>query len=169
MLNAVNRLQSLRVGDVMNREIVSVRARQPMCEVAALFRNHEISAAPVVNEHGHCIGIISATDFLSRDAGCGSQHSPGSRQCACRATVGNDDIPSRASLAEDDVVCDWMTKAVQTVAPSTRLAVAAKIMCAQHVHRLVVVEHGQQVIGMISTMDIVSAVVNALDELQIAS
>ena len=60
-----------------------------------------------------------------------------------------------------------MTDAVQSISPEASLAMAAKIMCAQHVHRLVVLDAGQRVSGMISTRDVAATLVNVLDELYI--
>ena len=149
----------------MTKNVVQVRAWQPMCEVAALFRSHEVSAAPVVDEQGRCMGILSATDFLQRDADCGDKHAPGSQRCSCR--VSREGGPLRITSPAEDAVADWMTDAVQSISPEASLATAAKIMCAQHVHRLVVLDERQRVSGMISTMDVAAALVNVLDELYI--
>lgn len=165
MYSAIQRMQSLRVADVMTKNVVHVRAWQPMCEVAALFRSREISAAPVVDEQGRCVGILSATDFLDRDADCEDQRAPGSRRCRCRVSGGLEGGPLHVTSPAEDAVADWMTDAVQSISPEASLATAAKIMCAQHVHRLVVLDQGCRVHGMISTMDVVAALVNVMDEL----
>lgn len=167
MYSAIERLQSLRVADVMTRNVVQVRAWQPMCEVAALFRSRDVSAAPVVDEQGRCVGILSATDFLQRDADCGDTNAPGSQRCSCRVSGGNEDVPLPVTSPAEDAVDDWMTDAVQSVSPETTLSMAARIMCAQHVHRLVVLDKGQRVSGMISTMDMAAAIVNVLDEMHV--
>jgi CBS-domain-containing membrane protein len=169
MYSAIERLESLRVADVMTRNVVRVRTRQPMSEVAALFRWHDVSAAPVVDEQGHCVGILSATDFLERDAACGDGRAPGSQRCSCRLSGAAADQPLHVISPVEDAVSDWMTDAVQSVSPQASLAMAAKIMCARHVHRLVVLDARQRVCGVVSTMDIAAALVNALDELHTAS
>jgi CBS-domain-containing membrane protein len=139
-----------------------------MWEVAALFRWHDVSAAPVVDEQGHCVGILSATDFLERDADCGDGHAPGSQRFSCRLSGTTADRSLRIISPVEDAVSDWMTNAVQAVSPEASLAIAAKIMCAKHVHRLVVLDASQRVCGMVSTMDIAAALVNVLDELHTA-
>ena len=168
MYSAMERLQSLRVADAMTTNVIHLRAWQPMCEVATLFRAHEISAAPVLDERDCCVGILSATDFLRRDADCSDNQAPGSRSCTCRISRSLDDGTLRITSPAQDTVADWMTDAVQSVSAESSLALAARIMCAQHVHRLVVLDDRQRVSGLISTMDVTAAVMNAVDELQIA-
>jgi CBS-domain-containing membrane protein len=141
---------------------------QPMREAAALFRSHDISAAPVVDEHGRCVGVVSATDFLERDADCGDVRAPGSQSYSCRLLGTAADEPLRISSPSEDAVANWMTDAVQSVSPEASLSMAAKIMCAQHVHRLVVLDERHRVCGMLSTMDVAAALVNVLDELHSA-
>jgi CBS-domain-containing membrane protein len=41
-------------------------------------------------------------------------------------------------------------------------------MCEQHLHRLPVVSADGRVVGIISTMDVVAALVNAIDEMEAA-
>ena len=62
-----------------------------------------------------------------------------------------------------------MTSALQSVAMHAPLLAAAKIMNAQHVHRLVVLDEKEKPIGVVSTMDIVAAIVNAIDEMDLQS
>ena len=68
-MNAViDRLRSLTVRDVMSRSVVWVTQQQHMADVATLLLKHELSTAPVVDDHGRCVGMLSATDFLKRDS-----------------------------------------------------------------------------------------------------
>ena len=151
MNQATDRLYSLRVADVMNRGVVTVKADQSMSEAAAEFARWRIAAAPVVGADGDCVGILSATDFLRREAENGS-----------RATCGN----AAAMMGPPrERVADFMSHAVQTVAPETTLLAAARIMCVQHVHRLVVLDSHERPIGVVSTMDVVASLVGALDEM----
>ena len=63
-----------------------------------------------------------------------------------------------------DVACTYMTRTVRTVTPQTLLLRAAILMNLEHIHRLPVVDEDNRVVGMISTMDIVAAVLNSVDE-----
>ena len=57
-----------------------------------------------------------------------------------------------------------MSRALQTLDAHTPIAEAARIMCAEHIHRLPVLdEHGHPV-GMVTSLDIAAALVQAVDE-----
>ena len=63
-MNALDRLRMLCVADVMTRNVVTLASQQSMLEVARKFVEHDVVAAPVINEHGQCVGFFSAADFL---------------------------------------------------------------------------------------------------------
>lgn len=58
------RLQSLRVGDVMSQQVLTVTARTPLPEAAARFVDQRIGALPVVDDSGCLVGIVSYIDLL---------------------------------------------------------------------------------------------------------
>jgi len=155
MLLAVERLQTLKVGDVMTRSVFQLRPDQSMVSTAKAFAVHGISSAPVVDQEGCCIGILSAADFLKRE-----HRGP--------ATAPSQDLFAGRSLDASepdlDAVARFMSAAVQAISADVTMLQAARIMCAQHIHHMPVLHH-DRVVGVISTMDIVAAVVNAVDEL----
>lgn len=150
METAEQRLKSLTVADVMSHQVVWVSIRQRMADVASILLRHEISSAPVVDELGACVGMISASDFLRRDSESDD--------------LSNAPHRHRPAWSPDDVVGTFMSNAVQTIDGTATLLQAARVMCAQHVHRLPVVTHDGKPIGVISTMDIVAALTNAMAE-----
>lgn len=147
---AMDRIQSLLVQDVMARTVVWVSTRQPMADIAGLFRKHDISSAPVVDEQGVCVGILSSTDFLRRDSER-SERGPAPHH---RPPV----------WTPEDVAGTYMSQGVQTVPATAPLLHAARIMCLQHVHRLPVVDCEGRPVGMVSTMDLVATLLKALSE-----
>ena len=58
-----------------------------------------------------------------------------------------------------------MSEAVQSIDPGASLLIAARMMCAEHIHRLLVIDDSQQPVGVVSTMDIIAAMVNVVDEM----
>jgi CBS domain-containing protein len=52
--------------DIMTREVATVSADMPVQAVTALLHERQITSAPVVDEHGHVLGMISELDVLSR-------------------------------------------------------------------------------------------------------
>jgi CBS domain-containing protein len=151
-----DRIVSLRVSDVMATSPITVDVSASMAEVSHLFASHNIHSAPVVDESGACVGIITASDFVKRSeifAACQGQ--PHDMFC------GREGMQLEAKSYEG--VADCMTQGVQSISPATPLIVAARIMTQAHIHVLPVIEHHRPV-GIVSNMDVVAALVNAFEE-----
>ena len=160
MWTAIDRLYSLKVSDVMTRSIVELSASQGMYEAAAVFATHGVSSAPVVDEQGRCVGILSAADFLRRNCGGDSQDIE-----SHVLTQKNSESPLQL-VSTGDFVGAYMTDAVQSVEPGQPLLNAARIMCVGHLHHLPVIEV-HRLVGLISTMDVIAAMMNSFDEMAV--
>ncbi|WP_431964894.1 CBS domain-containing protein [Actinacidiphila sp. bgisy160] len=57
------------VGDVMTEDVVTLRTDTPFQEVAALLDANDIAAAPVVDDDGAPVGVVSASDVLRHETG----------------------------------------------------------------------------------------------------
>lgn len=169
MITLYQRLMGLRVGDVMNRQVVSVSACQTLAEAAAVMLPQQMSGAPVVDEQGRCVGMVSAVDFMRQ-----SQPPSAGSVLSGSALAGNEHVlwstgpgePLCITHAGGCTIRDHMSAGVQSVGEATSLLEAARMMCAAHLHRLPVLDAGAHVLGMVSSLDIVAAVVNAIDEQQ---
>lgn len=159
MSAALDRLRMLKVRDLMSRTVIEVSANQTMAEAARAFAQSDVSSAPVIDDHGRCVGMLSAGDFMKRDSPHDSDDM-GRHELTRR---GPDD--GFAIESPSDMVSGYMTGAVQSVAADASLLQAARAMCAEHIHHLPVLE-GERAIGVVSTMDIVAALVNSVDEVE---
>ena len=58
------------VGDIMTRQVHTVREDTPAHEAATLMLEHKIGALPVVGDEEQLVGLVTETDFLriARDA-----------------------------------------------------------------------------------------------------
>ena len=133
MYEMFDRILTLRVGDVMTTRPVMVEVSASMEEVARLFTKHRIHSAPVIDDSGRCVGIITASDFVKR-----MEIYSESAQHPVEMVHGEEGI-----LAEPrsyDYVSDCMSASVQTIMASTPLIQAAKVMTGAHLHVLPVVE-----------------------------
>ncbi|MEU1538788.1 CBS domain-containing protein [Actinacidiphila glaucinigra] len=57
------------VGDVMTEDVVTFRTHTPFNEVVALLDANDIAAAPVVDDDGAPVGVVSASDVLRHETG----------------------------------------------------------------------------------------------------
>ncbi|MBX3427159.1 MAG: CBS domain-containing protein [Pirellulales bacterium] len=145
----MDRLRGLRVCDVMQRSVVSIPQSDTACEAAARLVAAGTSGAPVVDEAGRCVGMLSSRDYLSETArACRLQGAPGS------AWAAEDFTPVRK----------MMSTAVQSIDAGASLMHAARVMCLEHIHRVVALDERGAPAGVLTTLDIVAAVLAAADE-----
>jgi CBS domain-containing protein len=68
-------LQALTAADLMSRNVVPLPQEMRLRDAALVLHRARVSGAPVVDEQGRCIGVLSAADFLrwAEQAGCGAE------------------------------------------------------------------------------------------------
>jgi CBS domain-containing protein len=124
-----------------------------MLDVARKFVEHDVVAAPVTDDDGRCVGFFSAADFLRREL-------------RARQELASPDSEPSTEVAKQTLVGRFMSDRVHSILPGDSLLDAAKAMCEHHLHRMPVVDDGGHLVGIISTMDIVAALINAVDEME---
>jgi CBS domain-containing protein len=55
---------SIEIGDLMQRDVISVRPETPLTDAALLMIKHTIGGLPVVNKSGRVVGVITETDIF---------------------------------------------------------------------------------------------------------
>jgi len=161
MSDALARLLSLKVGDIAQREVVTLSAHDGMVRAAAKLLAHEVSGAPVVDEQGRLVGILSAVDYLRRSQSCDAPRLTANDNAW---TSPSNDRPVAIEDPPHDFCSRFMSTGVQTIAAEATLLKAAEIMCSEHVHRLPVVDPSGRPTGVITSLDIVAALFNAVEE-----
>ena len=132
----------MTVAELMQRNVKTVESQVSLAEAIVSLADAHISGMPVVDGVGKVIGVLSTTDVLTAEAEV-------------------DDPGAREALLENTTVQDIMTPRPYTIGPREDVREAARQMLYADVHRLFVAE-GEQVIGIISTTDIVRAVATGL-------
>ena len=57
--------KTVRVGEMMTRDPVTVTPDTPAHEAIALLLEHRFGSLPVIGTDGHLMGIVTDTDFLA--------------------------------------------------------------------------------------------------------
>lgn len=132
--------------ELMTDNPVSIRAEASIMEAVALLTDRGFSAAPVIDEAGRPVGVVSRADILVHDR---EFH---------RAPVFPEGrlMPEGFGVEECDpsTVADIMTPGVFAVSPETSTASVVEQMLALHVHQLFVVDEQGLLIGVVSALDI---------------
>ena len=152
-------LESIQVRDVMNLVQFTVSPTQKLDSVANLFQKHNIHSAPVVDVHYKCVGIITGHDLIryqSELSDLDSRNQGISLEATRRQPDGSIEIIPHTF----DEVQRHMTVAVQTIDPAESIQQAAKVMCEQHIHHLVVLDVAGRPSGILSSLDILSKLYN---------
>ena len=140
------------VSEFMTSGIASIGPDAMLSHVARELDERRVSAMPVVDEHGAIIGVISRTDLLRV-----GRIQAGSHRKASVLT-----LPERRA---GELVAG-SSRAPVVVAPTATIREAAGKLCAERVHRLFVTE-GKTLHGVLSTLDVMTAVGEARIELPI--
>ena len=140
--------------DLMTGPVVLVPKQMSVPKAAQLLSQAKISGAPVVDDAGRCIGVISTTDFVSYAKDEHHLQTKGPHS-VCSWQI----LEEQTTPAEQ--VADYMTQDPVTAAPSARIGDLARTMIDAHIHRIVVVDQHQHPIGIVSSTDILAAVAQA--------
>lgn len=159
MSTATEKLAHLRVDEVMARDVVTVRADCTMTEAAQLLRDYEVTGVPVVDDFGRCVGVLSASDYVDSK----SEESPDHRPIAHVDTTWDRSGLQRANVLNKELVRANMSPKVHSIREHLSVVEAGQLMCQEHIHRLIVIDHHGKPVGIISSLDLVSALVHAAE------
>jgi CBS domain-containing protein len=148
----------LTAADVMSRDLTLVPQEMSLQAAAHLLERAGVSGAPVVDEDGRCVGVLSTTDFVHFVGGLESNYRwpprrTGERVCEWQMVNG--------SALPEDAVRLHMTADPVTTDPDTPIDALARRMLDAHIHRIVVVDGRGRPTGVVSSTDILAAVAYA--------
>jgi CBS domain-containing protein len=137
--------------DLMTANVVSVRDITALKEAIACFIDKGISAAPVVDEAGRPVGVLSQTDIVSHDRET-ARYLPAFTGSVVFEETDLDEFGTEEN--DHTEVREVMMPVVFTIpalAPATRVI---EEMCAMNIHRLFVADASGVLVGVISTLDV---------------
>jgi CBS domain-containing protein len=151
-------VQAETAAEVMTANPVSLRDVATVREAIALLTDKGFSAAPVIDEAGKPIGVLSRADILVHDREMAEYLPPRSEYYhqADLTLDSGETLRSGFQVEKFDatLVRDLMTPVVFSVAPEAPVARVVEDMLALKVHRLFVVDDNGVLIGVISALDV---------------
>lgn len=135
----------MRVLDIMTRPVYTVRDTDSIEDAAALLTEHAITAAPVLDEDGTLVGIVSDADLLWRRV---PRYPSAHPERAAR------EVPPRPK-----VVAEVMSAHPLTTTQLADVADVAKDMIHHDVRSIPVLDNRGAVVGIVSRRDIVRSVI----------
>lgn len=144
--------------DLLMPNPVSIRSTATVQEAVALLTDKGFSAAPVIDEAGRPIGVLSRSDLLTHDREKMDYVAPVPEYYHNEELAAGSEKLSRRGFQVVNVdrtcVGDLMTPVVFSVTPETPARKVVQEMLSLRVHRLFVVDHAGILVGVISASDI---------------
>lgn len=163
MQGSADRLRFMSIQNVMTREVFCVRATDRVVDAWLSLMEKDISGAPVVDDDGLLVGVLSVTDIYRavldrvrkakslREATCQAPDKDAEEKDVLRELT-----LSLRAVAESKVSSLLpMKQDLLTLGPNDSLDRAIKIIAEHNVNRLPVVKDGK-VVGIITRADIIA-------------
>ncbi len=147
-------LRARTAAELMTPNPLSLREDIPIREAIAFLVDRGISGAPVIDEAGRPVGVLSQTDVLVHDRE-EVEHLAGTELEYGTPLPRHWWNQFQIERVDTTPVRDLMTPAVFCVGADTPAAGVVEQMRELNVHRLFVVDDAGVLVGVISAMDIV--------------
>jgi len=148
--------------DVMQSEVLVLNEGDSLLEAHQFFARHDITGAPVVDDNGRLVGVVSIRDLIrteDEDPDVSRSVADYFAESSGYANLGVDLDRLREGLSEI-LVSDVMTEDPICVAPETPVNEVAALIRKHRIHRVLVVSPGTdghpEIAGIITLFDLVS-------------
>jgi CBS domain-containing protein len=150
---------TLLARDVMQTHVVTIEASASLLDAQRLFVEEEIHGAPVVDEDGRVIGVVSARDLLR--AAAEEQDTVLSEPHYYRDFAefsgpdwanGPEDFQNRLAAR---TVSEVMTEGALTLPPDATVDEIARTLRESRIHRVLIAQDGV-LLGIVATFDLLA-------------
>lgn len=159
-------MRPITAGDLMNPEVLTVPEDMTVRQLARFLVDNEITGAPVEDEEGRLIGVVSLVDIAAVASDDGNvrtdRSSPDFFVRGWEDKIAPEEIRDFRVDNEDLLVGEIMTPTVYSVGEDATVAEVASMMLRGHLHRLLVTRD-ERPVGIVSTSDLVGLLVDEED------
>lgn len=156
----------IKIQDAMEKNVIKFKSTDRIIDVAQSLRDNKISGAPVVNDNGKVIGMVSEGDIMRLV----EVHSPQINlilpspldliELPLKMKHESDEIMKGLKKAGFVLIGDIMTRNVVSILPDASISDAAALMDSHDIKRLPVVDLNKKLLGIITRGDIIGAMVS---------
>lgn len=162
-------INTVKASDIMQTKVVTLTPSTPIQSAIETFEDLHISGAPVIDEDGMIVGMLTAMDIakaehmrndvIQTEGGdyelIGMDEGEEEPQSFDEVILSlNDFSPQTTGRA---TVSDWMSSGIVSVGPDCGLRTICRLMVKEHIHRVPVIKN-RKLAGIISTLDIVRCI-----------
>lgn len=145
----------MRAKDIMTEGVICVGVKESVFDAAELLLGAGVSAAPVVNDKGAVVGVVSEADLMRRaEIGTAPQKSWLSRLLDSEGSAAHDFVATHARK-----VSDVMTREVVTAGEDATLGDLVDLIEKHGVKRIPIVRDGR-LVGIVSRANLLEALLS---------
>lgn len=166
-------LEQTTANDVMVQQVVTLSPKDIVAQAADVLLREQISGAAVVDAAGSCVGVLSVSDIISAEDKVAAE-----RRKAAESSFWNSnlalpshiygeklaDLRDKTAPAAEQPVERFMTTDLVSVRENTALATVLQRMVDAHIHRVLVLDAEQRLQGIISTTDVLAALLRGASQ-----
>jgi CBS domain-containing protein len=147
----------MMVGEFMTRRVITIAPDSSIIEAAKLMLEHKVSGLPVIDAAHHVVGIVSEHDLLRR-----RESDKGKQPHWLQLMIERAGLTDESAQFHQRKVNEVMTANPITVAPTSPLVEACRLIEERGIKRLPVVHHGE-LVGIIARADLVRALAQTVE------
>lgn len=152
-------MEKMKVAEIMTRKVIAVRPETKISEVAALLAKYDLHGVPVTDKANKIVGIITETDFFTKDEV--NMHLPSYLHFLKRFRLSRD-LSSKEQATIKKLIAaqarDIMKKEVRTVSPETAVSELLKKFQKEKLNLFPVAERGGKLAGIVAKADIIKLI-----------
>ena len=140
--------------DIMTKHVTTLRSKDTIHHALMMMAENDLSAIPVVDPAGKCVGIITQRDIIAVAREKDVEDSE-------RSEYNAPNMFSFGAVALDELtnerVEDMMSERIVSVRPTDAVTDVAARMVKGGIHHIPVVGEDDQLLGIVSTMDVLAS------------
>jgi CBS domain-containing protein len=144
--------RSTKVDELMTKDVVTLTPGMELSAAACKLAEYGISGAPVVDDEGFLVGVLSQRDLLYSSSGRNRVRFLTDGPRSERHVVNTQRM---RKVLEGDVASIMSARAT-TIRPDATIKEAAKTLLDRHINRVPVVDDKGTLVGMLTTSDIMA-------------
>lgn len=152
----------MKVSEIMTKDVIFLLPGNTVAEAVEIFARKRISGAPVVDEKGDLLGIVTDADLLAnlrvvyKKYNISFPTGVGMTSVAFKAKTKYQDLMKAFKDMAKTLIKDIMVKKVVTVGPNDMVERVIPLLVGKKINLLPVVKN-DDVVGIISRDDIIKA------------
>ena len=141
------------VGLLMTEKITCLRPEMSVRQAEEVLAGRRLSGAPVVDEAGRPIGVVSQHDLIAVEADGATAASTGRFYTDVEDYR---DLATEPASHADEPIESVMSRDLVTIGRDARVVEAARMMREHRIHRLLVIEE-DTLVGIVTSLDLLQA------------